>query len=216
MGQLFSDDTELSYEIIQKLTTPRNVNTDKTKLLFIFDYDDTFLPTNHFFRTNFNLSSREFVILQAISQKVKLLLTYCLSQGIVYVISNANKSWLIQTSVRFLQLPLNLLKKINIITSQDLYKELPNDKRKEQAFNELNNEFIKAKKVINIGDSTDEFLCAQRIRLRYKHLSLINIKFQYEPSLIALDKELRYLIEHIEEFINTNDNLNIDMNSGLF
>ena len=215
MGQLFSDDTELSTEIIQKLSLIKG-NTDKTKLLFIFDYDDTFLPTNHFFRTNFILTSKDFVILQGISQKVKLLLTYCLSQGTVYVISNASKTWLIQTSVSCLQLPLNLLKKINIITSQDLYNDLPSDKRKEKAFDELNNEFIKAKKVINIGDSNDEFLCAQRIRLKYKHLSLVNIKFQYEPSLVSLDKELKYLIEHIEEFVYTNDNLNIDMNSHLY
>ena len=49
--------------------------------------------------------------------------------------------------------------------------------------------------------------------MKYKHLSLVNIKMIEVPSPTELDKELKYLIEHIEELINSNEHLNIELNT---
>jgi hypothetical protein len=212
MGQFFSEKIELSQEIIQKLSLIKE-KEDKTKILFIFDYDDTFLPTNHFSKSNYKVTGKDFPILESIGQKVKFLLTFCLTQGTVYLISNSSKSWLLRTSVNYLQLSLDFLNKLKIISVRELYGDLPMNKRKEQAFNVMNNEFTNAQRVINIGDSNDEFFCAQRIRMKYKHLSLVNIKMIEVPSPTELDKELKYLIEHIEELINSNEHLNIELNT---
>jgi len=186
--------------------------------LFIYDWDDTFLPTSYLIREDMvdkielsNELNYLFVILEEIIINI---LNLSINKGKVYIITNSSKSWFYFSSEKFFPNLNSILKKIKIISARDEYEDLyPGDTKiwKQKAFLQLKNEINDnvPSNIICFGDSLIE-LEAGKILSSYLSDSFIKtVKFKEKPEVEDLIKQLNLIADKFDFIYSKAKNLSI-------
>ena len=215
------DDIRQSYLaklITKKIWNPIN-KEKKFNSLFIFDWDDTLLPTSFlspggYFNPNIELSKEDTLKLLKIEKKVLELLTNSIEKGEVYIITNARKDWVEFSARRFYPKIIDILPKIRIISAREEYENIfPNDLRKwkMQSFLDLQ-KFVNVKLVTNLicfGDSSLEIEAGRFLGSKFKEAFIKTIKFKEIPKLDDLQKQLNAVCDKFNYIYSSIRNLTI-------
>lgn len=214
-----------------------NINTDLSlikpfiisnrvkKTLYIYDWDNTLYPSTYIAENILNNNEQ-----QKITQIEKIiidLLNQSLKHGLVYIITNADRSWVDQCILKYYPDLPKKVQPINIISARESYQRITSDSilwkvysfQHYLAFFSQDNSIDK--NIICIGDSFDEHIAAKELVKSIKNNEknddektlLKSIKLQSNPTLDQLYNQLAYLLHSIE-FIHSNDS-NVHINIGL-
>jgi len=205
------DDIRKSYysKLIYKNIWSPGCNSKKHNSLFIFDWDDTLLPTSFILKENLMIkenSSEELKCLFSIlEEKIIKILNMSINKGNVYIITNSSMSWFIHSSERFFPNLSSILDKIKIISARDEYENIyPRDSKiwKQKAFNNLENEIDNKlpTNMICFGDSLNELEAAKNFASHLRDSFVKTIKFKEKPEIEDLIKQIN-LIENKLDFI---------------
>jgi hypothetical protein len=130
--------------------------------LFIFDWDNTLLPTYYLAQENI-LNERELPleylsIFSLLEDCIYKLLKISIDKGEVYIITNSSIGWVEYSANKYFPSLVKLLKYINIISAKDEFQNIfPDNKKiwKQQAFLSLKEKIIlnRINNIICFGDS---------------------------------------------------------------
>lgn len=205
--------------IISNILPNRNKKT-----LYIYDWDNTLYPSTYIAENILNDNEK-----QKITQIEKIiidLLNQSLKHGIVYIITNANKSWVEQCILKhYPELPKKV-PPVHIISARESYQNITPDSIlwKVYTFQHYLSFFSQDtsidKNIICIGDSFDEHIAARELvknigkntEKNMEKTLLKSIKLRSNPTLDQLYNQLAYLLHSID-FIHSNDS-NIHINIG--
>ena len=187
--------------------------------LIIFDWDDTLLPTTFLtqgrnFNENIILSENDQKKLEKLENSALNLLNMAITQGDVYIITNAGLGWVEYSAQRFYPKILGILPKIQIISARGEWeKDYPGDSRtwKIQSFLSLQKK-LDTKLVTNIiclGDSLFEIEAGRVLATRFGEAFVKTIKFKEGPKLDELNKQLTLVLNQFNSICSAVKNLTI-------
>lgn len=205
------DDIRKSYysKLIYKNIWSPGCKSKKHNSLFIFDWDDTLLPTSFILKENLmikkNLSEELKCLFSILEEKIIKILNLSINKGNVYIITNSSMSWFIHSSEKFFPNLSSILDKIKIISARDDYENIyPRDSKiwKQKAFNNLVNEIDNnlPTNMICFGDSLNELEAGKNFASHLRDSFVKTIKFKEKPEIEDLTKQLN-LIENKFDFI---------------
>ena len=215
------EDLRKSY--IAKLISTNVWNpNDKEKIhnsIFIFDWDDTLLPTSFLspggvFDIDFRLSKSDNEKLSLIEKEVTNILNNAINKGEVYIITNADKGWVEFSASKFYPSIMGLLSKIKIISARDEYeKKFPGEteKWKIEAFLNLQ-KHINPNLVTNLlcfGDSIFEIKAGKILASKFREAFIKTIKFKEAPKLDDILKQLTLVTKKFDYIYSSIKNMTI-------
>lgn len=215
------EDLRKSY--IAKLISKNVWNpNDKEKIhnsIFIFDWDDTLLPTSFLspggvFDIDFRLSKSDNEKLSLIEKEVTNILNNAINKGEVYIITNADKGWVEFSASKFYPSIMGLLSKIKIISARDEYeKKFPGEteKWKIEAFLNLQ-KHINPNLVTNLlcfGDSIFEIKAGKILASKFREAFIKTIKFKEAPKLDDILKQLTLVTKKFDYIYSSIKNMTI-------
>lgn len=180
--------------------------------IFLVDYDDTILPST---QINSHSHSRPF---HDIDEIAHFFLSSLISEGDVYIVTNATLSWIQESSIQYLPQTSKLLKTLNIISARDKYKRRYSDPElwKYHTFIDIINDLdYTPHSIISIGDSDYERFSLNRISLesynvllpmqssikyiRNKARNFVSLKMYNAPTVEELKYQLNFLHSKLEQ-----------------
>ena len=200
----YRSESEIRHSYISKLISKNiwnpNNKPKKYNSIFIFDWDDTLLPTTFLtlggvFNEDLKLSEKEKEKLFQLEESVLELLNEAIEKGNVYIITNAGNGWVEYSAQRFYPRVFAILSKVKIISARGKYEKLyPGNSRqwKIQAFLTLLNK-VNVRLVTNIvciGDSLFEIEAGRVLASNFNEAFIKTIKFKEAPKLDELIKQL--------------------------
>jgi hypothetical protein len=205
------DDIRKRYysKLIYKNLWSPGCKSKKHNSLFIFDWDDTLLPTSFILKENImneeNLSEELRSLFSILEEKIINILNLSISKGNVYIITNSSLSWFIHSSEKFFPNLSSILNKIKIISARDEYENIyPRDSKiwKQKAFYNLESEIDNnlPTNMICFGDSSNELEAGKNFASHLRESFVKTIKFKEKPEIEDLIKQLN-LIENKFDFI---------------
>ena len=215
------EDLRKSY--LEKLITKNIWNPNRNKKthnsIFIFDWDDTLLPTSFLspggvFDLEMKLSRNDKEKLSEIEKEVSNILNNAINKGEVYIITNAEKGWVEFSASKFYPSITNLLSKIKIISAREEYEQLfPNEigKWKIEAFLNLQ-KYINQNLVTNLicfGDSKFDIKAGKILASRFREAFIKTIKFKEAPRLDDLFKQLNLVSKQFNYIYSSIKNMTI-------
>jgi hypothetical protein len=167
--------------------------------LFIFDWDDTILPTS-FLRyekiINDENIPEEYAETFSIIEKVIIkILKLAINKGDVYIITNSSVGWVEYSAVKYYPKIKDILNKIRIISARNEYEnDFPGQLKiwKQKTFLSLKkilNENIPSN-IICFGDSIIELEAGKNLASNVNNSFIKTIKFRTNPEPDDLIKEL--------------------------
>ena len=208
---------------IQKLVSkalylPKNKPKDHNSLI-IFDWDDTLLPTT--FLTQGGVFNEDMILTESEHKKIEKLeisslklLNMAITQGDVYIITNAGLGWVEYSAKKFYPSVFEILPKIQIISARGEWeKDYPGDSRtwKIQTFLSLQKR-LNTKLVTNIiclGDSLFEIEAGRVLATCFSEAFVKTIKFKEGPKPEELNKQLMLVINQFNSICAAVKNLTI-------
>ena len=204
-------------QLINKGIWIPNIKEKKYNSIIIFDWDDTLLPTSFLNSKGTYNAFRQFTKnerkrLLELENLVLQLLTLSVKKGDVYIITNADKKWVENSSKIFYPSISNILKKIKIISAKNKYqKRYPSRIWKIKAFINLAND-IDLQKITNIicsGDSAFEIEAARILATKFTEAFIKTIKFKEKPELDELFKQIKFVLCQFNKIYSAVKNLSI-------
>ena len=204
-------------QLINKGVWIPNIKEKKYNSIIIFDWDDTLLPTSFLNSKGTYNAFRQFTNnerkrLLELENLVLQLLTLSVKKGDVYIITNADKKWVENSSKIFYPSISNILKKIKIISAKNKYqKRYPSRIWKIKAFINLAND-IDLQKITNIicsGDSAFEIEAARILATKFTEAFIKTIKFKEKPELDEIYKQIRFVLCQFNKIYSAVKNLSI-------
>ena len=193
--------------------------------IFIFDWDDTLLSTTFItpsgvFDHSYRINSRNKPMFKEIDRYAFQLLSLALTNGAVFIVTNAVTGWVEISSKIFLPNVAILLSKITIISARKSFeKEFPGNSRqwKIETFKEIQKCFKPSlvTNLICVGDSLIEIEAAHIISKNFLLYYLKTIKFMEKPKPEVIIKELKLVIKHFDYIYSSLKNLNINVEKKL-
>jgi hypothetical protein len=203
--------------IYKKIWIPGNKSKTHNSL-FIYDWDDTFLPTSYLIREDMvdkielpDELKYHFFILEEIIINI---LNLSINKGRVYIITNSSKSWFNFSSGKYFPNMDSLLKKIKIISARDEYEDLyPGDTKiwKQKAFLHLKNDINDnlPSNIICFGDSLIEIEAGKIFASHLSDSFLKTVKFKEKPEVEDLIKQLNLIVDKFDFIYSKAKNLSI-------
>jgi hypothetical protein len=204
-------------QLINKGVWIPNIPEKKYNSIIIFDWDDTLLPTSFLNSKGTYNAFRQFTKnerkrLLELENLVLQLLTLSVKKGDVYIITNADKKWVENSSKIFYPSISNILKKIKIISAKNKYqKRYPSRIWKIKAFINLAND-IDLQKITNIicsGDSAFEIEAARILATKFTEAFIKTIKFKEKPDLEEVYKQIKFVLCQFNKIYSAVKNLSI-------
>ena len=183
--------------------------TLKKETVFILDWDDTLMCTSFIKLKIQHLSESEKNRILNLGKIVSDFLSHCQEYGKIIILTNSTEKWVNKTAKEYLGLGDLSEKKIKIISTRDKYfkKGLDIKNLKELALNEIINKYKdKIENLICASDSEKDINTFKKIMQKNKGINISTIKFKRKPSLLIMEKEIKYLFENINSIIGTNKN----------
>ena len=189
---------------------------------FIYDWDDTFLPTSYLTSLDEYKNTGKIIIKDKDNKNLKNLediivniLEYSIQNGNTYIVTNAEKGWVEYTAKIFYPRVEDLLRKICVISARGEYESLyPTETKiwKTRTFLNLTKVFnVNAlTNIICLGDSIIEIYASQVLAKKFKNSFLKSIKFMENPKPEDLIKELKLLDNIMNRIYSENNNLTIN------
>lgn len=177
------------------------------KTLIIVDWDDTLLPTTWLtWNKEVDLRNSNFggIVRDFLKKATEL--------GQVVIITNADPSWVYETSELYLPEILYYLRVIPICSARQFAQNSPNDMLhwKYRAFNcviqQFSNSFEGMKNIVSIGDSQWDRDALFGVFETNKNVQIVPkaVKFLGSPSFEALGEEILILTSKLEEIVMMN------------
>jgi hypothetical protein len=190
--------------------------------IYFFDWDDTLLTSTFLFENyrwnNPDPPSKEIAEgLKALDENVSSLLSSALTYGSVYIVTNAELSWVYLSSNKYLPKVTNLLSKVNIISARDRYRatEESHVQWKFKTFKDILDINLTNKiktNVISMGDSLVEREAIRNLTQDVSHITCKSIKFEEFPSLIKLNQQIKLIITCMSYIAESNQSLDLQLN----
>ena len=194
-------------------TKPKTHNS-----LFIYDWDDTFLPTSYLIREDMvniiELSDELKYLFLIIEEIIINILNLSINKGKVYIITNSSKSWFYFSSLKFFPNLDSILNKIKVISARDEYEDLyPGDTKiwKQKAFLHLKNEINDnlPSNIICFGDSLNELEAGKLFASQLSDSFIKTVKFKEKPEVEDLIKQLNLIVDKFDFIYSKAKNLSI-------
>ena len=186
--------------------------------LFIYDWDDTFLPTSYLIREDmidkFELSDELKYLFFILEEIIINILNLSINKGKVYIITNSSKSWFYFSSGKYFPNLDSLLNRIKIISARDEYEDLyPGDTKiwKQKAFLHLKNEINDnlPSNIICFGDSSNELEAGKIFASHLSDSFIKTVKFKEKPEVEDLIKQLNLIVDKFDFIYSKAKNLSI-------
>uniref|UniRef100_A0A6U2XSC0 Uncharacterized protein n=1 Tax=Lotharella globosa TaxID=91324 RepID=A0A6U2XSC0_9EUKA len=206
----------------------RETKSTEAKVLTIFDWDDTLLPTYELLRqsitpvSNKKLSPGDRKTINAIEKQVIKLLSAAIEQSdYVCIITSAEEGWVQLSARRFYPSLLPLLSKIKILSARSTYQNyVPNSQFhwKYAAFRdatlsafalENNIDAKKTRSIISMGDTQVERHCVRAVSRMHASLRAKSLKFMCRPSMKQLLVQLESATRNFSNVVNYGDHLDL-------
>ena len=169
---------------------------NKRATVFIFDWDDTLMCTTFVQRKIRGLSDEERKIVNNLGKVVDEFLKECSKYGTIIIMTNSSKDWVKKTIEDYLNLRLDAVNSIKVISTRDMYlkKGIDKNKWKEIALEELFKKYgDKIENLICASDSERDIDLFKNIEKGKKEINISTIKFKAKPSPLVMIKEIEYL-----------------------
>ena len=199
----------LSSETSRPSSTEGGPIAFKKETVFILDWDDTLMCTSFIKLKNQNLSESEKNLILNLGKIVSNFLSHCQEYGRIIILTNSSENWVNKTANEYLGLGDLCEKNIKIISTRDRYlkKGLDYKNWKELALNDIINKYKdKIGNLICASDSEKDINTFKKFMQKIKCINISTIKFKRKPSLLIMEKEIKYLIDNIGGIIGTNKN----------
>jgi hypothetical protein len=186
--------------------------------LFIYDWDDTFLPTSYLIREDMvdkiELSDELKYLFFILEEIIINILNLSINKGKVYIITNSSKSWFYFSSGKYFPNLDSLLNRIKIISARDEYEDLyPGDTKiwKQKAFLHLKNEINDnlPSNIICFGDSSNELEAGKIFASHLSDSFIKTVKFKEKPEVEDLIKQLNLIVDKFDFIYSKAKNLSI-------
>lgn len=196
--------------------------------LFIFDYDDTLIPSSWLKQNGVyvtchsceGFTSEMVAMCEAVGQRVAALIKAAKQYGKIVIVTNATRSWLELATKTFMPSISDLILNLPIISAADLYEHYSSNPFlwKKFAFQHdvLRTAFPNQPEmctIISIGDGESE-----RQALKYIHsiatpdcMLIKSIKFMENPSPELLGKQLATTLQQLHMVATTPESLDLQM-----
>lgn len=186
------------------------------KRIIIFDWDDTLFPSTYLSINNIvskeciNNFERDYI--EILSKDVVSLLEKLLEKYPVYILTNAEYSWIRHCIDRWYNPLSTIIDKISVVSARDNYKN-KHESSSHWKYLSMNDIFTfegeyDSLEVISIGDSEDE---RSAIRKHYDEnkIKYKSIKLTYRPDLEILHTQIISLKEMIDSILNIDKDLDL-------
>jgi hypothetical protein len=186
--------------------------------LFIYDWDDTFLPTSYLIREDMvdkiELSDELKYLFFILEEIIINILNLSINKGKVYIITNSSKSWFYFSSGKYFPNLDSILNRIKIISARDEYEDLyPGDTKiwKQKAFLHLKNDINDnlPSNIICFGDSLIEIEAGKIFASHLSDSFLKTVKFKEKPEVEDLIKQLNLIVDKFDFIYSKAKNLSI-------
>ena len=187
--------------------------------LFVFDWDDTLLPTSYLCYVGIEKITPEIERkLMLLDQCASKLLAKAVRAGKVYIVTNAQEKWVETSSRSYLPLTNRIISEgnITVVSARAEYEEMyPRDPKKWKAESFLDiGETLDAQVPTNIvcfGDSEIEIEAAANMTKLFKQVIVKTVKLKPCPNPEELIKELNVILQKFEQIYTTLRNLTIKL-----
>ena len=179
----------------------------KKETVFIFDWDDTLMCTSFILSKEQVLSEEDKNIIYNLGKIVNIFLKECIKYGKIIIMTNSTEKWMKQTAEKYLKIKNNLISKITIISTRDIFakKGIETKKWKELALENILYRYgDKMENIICGSDSENDIEVFKNISKKYNKINISTIKFKTKPSPLIMIKQIEYLNKTINEIIGTN------------
>ena len=175
--------------------------------LFIFDWDDTLLPTSFLKQegiVNKKILPEEYTEIFSILEKVIIkILNLAVNKGNVYIITNSSIGWVEHSAIKYYPNIKDILNKIKIISARNEYeKEFPGQSTiwKQKAFLSLKKALYLniPSNIICFGDSIIELEAGKNLASKVNNSFIKTIKFTTNPEPDDLIKELNLVYDNFD------------------
>ena len=189
--------------------------------ILIFDWDDTLYPTTEYERIAHSEKVEEILETKfnEIGKDVISLLSSAQKAGLVYIVTNADKEWIITRCARDYKEVRPLLEKIEIRSARNLYSWMyPNEYPlwKYHVFIDILEKHANEKihQIIHLGDMDSDRQAIRDavadFRKRWTvEIRLKNIKLMLRPTLTTLRSELAHIISAMDVILTNPGNLDL-------
>jgi hypothetical protein len=167
--------------------------------LFIFDWDDTLLPTSFLSKediiNNEDLPEEYTELFSILEKSVLKILNLSLKKGDVYIITNSSIGWVQFSAEKYYPKLKSIINKINIISARNEYEDsYPGEAKlwKQKAFLNLKNKINLnlATNIICVGDSIFELEAGKILASKINNSFIKTIKLKQNPCPEDLVKQL--------------------------
>lgn len=186
--------------------------------LFIFDWDNTILPTSFLDKEEImnenNLPEEYKDIFLILEMSIINVINYALNKGDVYIITNSSIGWVEFSSNKYLNKFKYLLDKIHIISARNEYEDsFPEEPKiwKEKAFLSLKdkiNDNIPTN-IICFGDSIVELEAGKKLASKINNSFIKTIKLKENPEPEDLIKQLNLIFKKFDYIYSSAKNMTI-------
>ena len=195
---------------------PKTHNT-----LFIFDWDDTLLPTSFLNHENIindeNLPEELAGIFSMLEKAVIKILKLAVNKGEVYIITNSSIGWVEFSAKKYFPNINEIINKIIIISARNEYENaFPGDAKiwKEKTFLSLKKNFdLKIpSNIICFGDSIIELEAGKILASKVNDSFIKTVKFRTNPGPEDIIKQLNLIINKFDYIYSRAKDLSIRIN----
>ena len=186
--------------------------------LFIFDWDNTLLPTYYLAHENIlnekDLPLEYLCIFSILEDCIYKLLKISLDKGEVYIITNSSIGWVEYSANKYFPSLVKLLNNINIISAKDEFKNIfPDNKNiwKQQAFLSLKEKILlnRINNIICFGDSYIELEAGKKLASEIEKCFIKTIKFKEHPEPDDIIKQINLILNKFNYIYLKEKNLSI-------
>ena len=188
--------------------------------LFIFDWDNTLLPTYYLAQGNFvnenELPIEDVSMFSLLEESIFKLLKKTIEKGETYIITNSDIEWVEFSIKKYFPGLVKFLKTINIISAKDEFKNIYPDNInlwKKHAFLSLKEKINinLVKNIICIGDSYNELEAGKKLASKIGNCYIKTIKFKKHPEPADLIKQINLVRAKFNYIYSKQKNLSITL-----
>jgi hypothetical protein len=197
------------------------MNTNAHANLFFFDWDDTLFACSYYLQhlKQQPISTLDASVFSKIDKLASDALKQALSNGIVYIITNAEKGWVEKCAKMYMPSVLEILNggEVKIISAKTKYQYIHYDcplmwkylamldvlKVVAEGGDNLN--------IISYGDSSHEWQAVKMTELVYPKCVIKRVKFLEEPTIELLEKQLQIVNNTLKFLVDYVGNVDLQI-----
>ena len=225
--RFFRNENELRNSYYEKLICKRFVKKTQKQnynALFIFDWDDTLFftsvltPNGYYQEKNIIFGRRDYEKISSIEYSVKSILTFALSKGTVFIITNSHKKWVEISIEKYYPSIKSIIDKIIIMSARENYEKMfPSNPKiwKFLTFYNIQHHFDCSllTNIICVGDSENDLEAGLSLGQSFTKGYIKTIKLRENPNLEELNKQLILVNSQLLKIYKYVKNINIKVES---